>query len=167
MCRHRLHVAASVKKFLPPWTVLALRLPFFTSRLSYQRSHHTYSEAGCIGLFLNDTVSNLNTVLDTSQHDTSSHFLSTTSQTISTPRTFCLAVLDLLLLELENKILPHHSPATRNNLRFLPSVVLTVGPVWVMGYRRPADEDVRYYLAVRELYFPRSLVSSNAVDEVA
>jgi hypothetical protein len=40
---------------------------------------------------------------------------------------FSLVVLDLLLLELENKILPHHSFATRINLRFLLSVVFTVG----------------------------------------
>jgi hypothetical protein len=33
----------------------------------------------------------------------------------------------LLLLELENRILPHHSPATRITFHFLLSVVLTVG----------------------------------------
>jgi len=40
---------------------------------------------------------------------------------------FSFVVLDFLLLELGNKILPHHSPATRINLYLLLSVVLTVG----------------------------------------
>jgi hypothetical protein len=77
----------------------------WTARLSHQKSHHTHSEAGCIGLFLNNTV---NTVSNLKIGCLSIYILPFSFRQPTLPRAFSVAILDFLLLELENKILPHH-----------------------------------------------------------
>ena len=92
-----------------------------------RRNHHTHSEVECSGLFLNNTTSSLNIGCLSNVHPPRFLFdnLPTGKQLHS--GLFSLVVLDLLLLEPENKILPHHSSVTRSDLRFLLSVVFTMG----------------------------------------